>query len=91
MLLRHCRPIGTATHRQRANLMQYNQIRSKEGDTLSSIAYQIYGDSIGQVERILNANPQLCRYPALLPAGIMINLPSEQPQAPTVQTLNLWD
>lgn len=68
-----------------------NHIISKEGDTLSRIAYQYYGNSIGQVERILEANPQLCRYPALLPAGLIIILPDIKTKNTTIQTLNLWD
>ncbi|XXQ68934.1 tail protein X [Neisseriaceae bacterium B1] len=71
--------------------MQTNQIISKDGDTLSRIAYQYYGNSVAQVERILEANPQLCRYPALLPAGIAITLPAQTAQQATISTLNLWD
>lgn len=68
-----------------------NQIRSKDGDTLSSIAYRYYGSSKGQVERILAANPELCRHPALLPAGVPIILPVAQPAVSAVKTLQLWD
>lgn len=68
-----------------------NSIISKDGDTISRIAYRYYGDSTGQVERILEVNPQLCRYPALLPAGINITLPAVQTQNTPIQTLNLWD
>lgn len=71
--------------------MQANQIKTKDGDTLSSIAYEYYGSSRGQVERILAANPRLCQQPALLPPNLIITLPPVQTTAPTIKTLNLWD
>ena len=64
---------------------------TKQGDTLSNIAYRHYGSSIGQVERILEANPQLCRHPALLAAGIEITLPPMPKRVTHVQTVNLWN
>ena len=66
-------------------------ITSRQGDTLSAIAYRNYGESHGQVERILEANPYLCAQPALLPAGIAIRLPEAQPKQKTIPTMNLWD
>lgn len=68
-----------------------NQIRTKEGDTLSQIAYEYYGNSIGQVELILAANPWLCKQAALLPPNLMITLPPVQDIEPEIKTLNLWD
>lgn len=63
-----------------------------EGDTISRIAWQYYGTSAAQVEEILEANPGLCRQPALLPAGIAVRLPAEKTAAPaTMPTVNLWD
>ena len=66
-------------------------IISSQGDTLSAIAYRHYGESRGQVERILEANHYLCAQPALLPAGIAIRLPEAQPKQTTIPTLTLWD
>lgn len=71
--------------------MRANQITTKDGDTLSSIAYEYYGNSRGQVERILAANPKLCEQPALLPPNLIITLPPAENAAPTIKTLNLWD
>lgn len=68
-----------------------NEVISKSGDTLSSIAYQYYGSSAGQVERILAANPGLCGRPALLPAGVRIVMPPPKTTIKTINTLNLWD
>lgn len=71
--------------------MKANQIRTQDGDTISSIAYAHYGNSRGQVERILAANPQLCQQPALLPPELIITLPAAQEAVPHLKTLNLWD
>ena len=71
-----------------------NTYTSRQGDTLSKIAYEYYGSSTGQVERILEANPKLCQQPPLLPAGIIIVLPDSEPastQTTLPPTLNLWD
>ena len=72
-------------------MMQTNQITSKDGDTLSSIAYRHYGSSAGQVERILQANPRLCRYPALLPPDLTITMPPPEAARKPERTINLWD
>lgn len=68
-------------------------ITSREGDTLSAIAYRYYGSSSGQVERIMQTNPDLCRQPAILPAGIPITLPPAETdtQHTLLNTVNLWD
>lgn len=71
-----------------------NTLTSKQGDTLSKIAYEHYGSSTGQVELILEANPKLCQQPPILPAGIVIVLPDSAPgstQTTLPATLNLWD
>ena len=71
-----------------------NTITSKQGDTLSKIAYEYYGTSIGQVERILEANPKLCQQPPILPAGILIVLPDSELSSTQITlpaTINLWD
>ncbi|WP_049259501.1 tail protein X [Eikenella corrodens] len=66
---------------------------STEGDTISAIAYRLYGSSRHRVEEILERNPGLCRYPAPLPAGIAISLPIQQNnnEPAVIKTVNLWD
>ncbi len=66
---------------------------STEGDTISAIAYRLYGSSRQRVEEILERNPGLCRYPAQLPAGIAISLPIQQNnnEPAVIKTVNLWD
>lgn len=71
---------------------QADTVISTEGDTLSGIAYRLYGSSREKVEDILELNPQLCRYPARLPAGVPVRLPAKQAAAvPTIKTVQLWD
>ncbi|RPC12043.1 tail protein X [Neisseria meningitidis] len=65
---------------------------SKDGDTVSGIAYRHYGASSGNAERLLAANHGLCAHPALLPAGVEIRLPPlPQEETREHQTVNLWD
>lgn len=65
---------------------------SRQGDTVSSIAYRHYGTARGKVEAVLAANPRLCRYPAVLPAGIAVRMPPQAADGiPVRQTVNLWD
>lgn len=67
------------------------QIRTVQGETISHIAWREYGVSSGTVELILEANPNLCQLPAILPMNTLIQLPDIQ-QATTQQTetINLW-
>ena len=46
-----------------------------DGDMLDAICFRHYGNLNGTVERVLNANPGLCEQPAVLPAGLVIELP----------------
>lgn len=66
---------------------------SKEGDTVSAIAYRLYGSSRNRVEGIFERNPGLCRQPAQLPAGLAISLPTDQTinEPAVIKTVNLWD
>ncbi|MDO5058787.1 MAG: tail protein X [Neisseria sp.] len=64
---------------------------TRQGDTLSSIAYRHYGTARGKVEAVLAANPRLCLYPAVLPAGIAVKMPPQPDTLPVRRTVNLWD
>ncbi len=63
--------------------------QTKRGDVLDAICYQHYGYHEGTVEAALEANPELCGQPLILPAGLTIELPtlSDPVQA---DTLKLW-
>ena len=72
--------------------MNTETVISREGDTISSIAYEYYGSSAEQVERILARNPGLSQRLAVLPAGVSIVMPPpEEEKTETVKTVNLWD
>ncbi|MFV2029804.1 tail protein X [Neisseria sp. S1] len=72
--------------------MAANTVISRQGDTISAIAYRFYGRSAGMVEQILAANPGLCRLPAVLPVGTVITMPAvPELAAEKIATVNLWD
>jgi len=65
-------------------------VRSVQGDTLSAIVWRHTGQSSGNTEAVLEANPQLAHMPAVLPAGVPVYLPA-LPANTTPQPLRLWD
>lgn len=65
-------------------------VRSLQGDTLSAIVWRHMGRSSGNVEAVLDANPQLAHMPAVLPADVQIRIPQiTTTTAPA--PLRLWD
>lgn len=69
---------------------QNNTISTRDGDTISRLAYEYYGKSSGMVEQILAANPKLSRQAVQLPAGLTLVMPKIE-QNQTIKTINLWD
>lgn len=58
------------------------------GEILDGIAYKFYGRyEDGMVELILNTNPHLADYGAVLPAGVVIVLPEINKAPQTVDRL----
>jgi phage tail protein X len=49
--------------------------RTSEGDTVDYICWRHYGRTAETVEAVLAANPGLAARPAILPAGVEIELP----------------
>ncbi len=69
-----------------------NTVISKQGDTISSLAYRYYGSSQDRVESILEANPHLSQQSAILPAGVIITMPRiDKPNTAILPSHNLWD
>lgn len=67
------------------------QYLTKAGDTLDEIAYRYYGNTNNKVvERILEVNFGISQYEALLPAGVLIELP-EVKQNTETRKVKLWD
>ena len=67
------------------------QYLTKAGDMLDEIAYLYYGNTNNKVvERILEVNFSISQYDALLPAGVLIELPEVQ-QSTEPRKVKLWD
>lgn len=67
------------------------QYLTKAGDTLDEIAYRYYGNTNNKVvERILEVNFGISQYEALLPAGVLVELP-EVKQSTETRKVKLWD
>ncbi len=68
-------------------------IIAHQGETISHIAYRVYGSSKGRVEEILALNPKLCDLPAQLPMGTIVKLPAQKSgdQIAILPTINLTD
>lgn len=62
---------------------------SKDGETLDYICWQYYGKTLGIVEQVLEANRHLAELPAILTAGIKINLPAVK-EKKNNQRIKLW-
>ena len=58
------------------------------GEMVDAIAYNFYGRyENGMIELILNTNPHLADYGAILPAGVLIVLPEINKAPQTVDRL----
>ncbi len=64
---------------------------TKAGDMVDAIAFKQYGATDTYTEALLNANPGLADRGPVLPAGVIITLPTIAPQLPQVQIIQLWD
>jgi len=66
-----------------------SQYRTKQGDLLDAICAKHYPSLAGVVEQVLEANINLASYGAVLPAGLLIELP-EIRQTQTSNAITLW-
>lgn len=67
------------------------QRRTQRHDTVDALCWRHYGRTAGVVEAVLDANPGLADHGAVLPAGLLVNLPEIQAAAPDRPMVNLWD
>ena len=76
-------------------MSQVNTVIAMQDETISHVCWRIFGESVGKVEQVIAANPNLCDLPPNLPAGTIITLPKQSsPKSKTnkvIQTVNLWD
>jgi phage tail protein X len=64
---------------------------TRAGDTADYIAAQYYGDAAPQAtEQLLDANPGLADLGPILPAGLVVNLPTIDTAA-KAEGVRLWD
>lgn len=64
---------------------------SKDGDTADRIAWAVYGRQNDRLtETLLDANPGLCEYGPILPAGVTVIIP-DAPEPGVTTTVRLWD
>jgi len=66
------------------------QYFSKTGDMVDAICYRNYGTNQGTAEIVYEANRCLADFGAILPSGVVINLP-DIPTTENVKTIKLWD
>ncbi|MBF7683869.1 tail protein X [Acinetobacter sp. B5B] len=66
-------------------------VKSIQNDSIDSICWRYYGRSSGVVEMVLQANPKLAVFDAILPMGTDVLLPDISTPQKTVTTINLWD
>ncbi len=64
--------------------------RTVSGQSLDEIVWQHYGNIPGAVEVVLAANRGLADHGAILPSGLLIDLPNYQPPKPS-RGIRLWD
>ncbi len=72
-----------------------NTVIAMQDETISHICWRLYGDSMGMVEKVMAANPNLCDLPPNLPAGTIVTLPEASSRKnktnKVIPTVNLWD
>lgn len=65
---------------------------TKQGDRLDLICWQYYGRCRdGVVETVLDANPHLADLGPVLPAGVLIDLPTVAAPTKDQDVIRLWD
>lgn len=61
-----------------------------KGEMVDLICRRVYGDESGFVERVLAANPGLADRGAVLPGGVVIELPEIAPQFAELPVIGLF-
>lgn len=62
-----------------------------DGDMVDKIARDYYGEHKGKTELVYGANPGLADRPIVLPAGVVIKLPTPPQKAGSTEFKRLWD
>ncbi|WP_186202267.1 tail protein X [Burkholderia gladioli] len=67
------------------------KLTALQGDTLDALCWRHYGSTAGTVEAVLDANPGLAELGAILPLGIVIDMPELNTIEQTKPLLQLFD
>ena len=68
------------------------QYRTQQGDRLDLLCAKHYGHQTGTVEAVLQANPGLAQYGAVLDEGLLITLPTlPAPTTAATHAVRLWE
>ena len=68
------------------------KVRANQNDTISDLCYRHLGVATGAVEQTLKLNPGIADYGAILPHGLLVELPEITTDAEqTADTVQLWD
>ena len=59
-------------------------------ETLDALCYRVLGQTAEITERVLKLNPGLAELGPRLPQGTAVTLPDAAPEAPRVDTIQLW-
>lgn len=66
--------------------------QTKQGDRLDIICWHYYGRyRMGTVEAVIEANPHIADYGAVLPAGVEVELPVLAQPVKDQAVIRLWD
>lgn len=66
------------------------EIIANQHDSVDAICWRVYGRTLGVVEAVLAANPNLAQLGPILPIGTKVVLPINVPP-PIIATINLWN
>jgi phage tail protein X len=65
-------------------------IRTHQGDSTDLLCQRYYGRTAGVTEQVLEANPGLAEYGAVLPIGLRVEMP-DRPAPVITARVQLWD
>lgn len=67
------------------------QYRTRDGDMLDAVCKAWYGESSRYTEAVFESNPDLAELGAVLPAGVVIELPDFSDLSIKQGAIRLWD
>lgn len=67
------------------------RVRTQQGDTVDLLCWRHFGRTQGLVEIVLERNPGLADYGAVLPYGLIVEIPEAPEDKPETPLIKLWD